>query len=81
MLKPYCSKCPKNTESKNPKFAKKKGKMGDSKYINHDELNEAYFQHDMAYEDFKDLPRRTTADKILRDEAFNNSKNVKYDGY
>ena len=26
MLKPYCSKCPKNTESKNPKFAKKKEK-------------------------------------------------------
>ena len=59
----------------------KKGKMGDSKYINHDELNAAYFQHDMAYGDFKDLPKRTTADKILRDEAFNNSKNVKYDGY
>ena len=59
----------------------KKGKMGDSKYINPDELNDAYFQHDMAYGDFKDLPKRTTADKILRDEAFNNSKNVKYDGY
>ena len=55
--------------------------MGDSKYINRDELNAAYFQHDMAYGDFKDLPKRTTADKILRDEAFNNSKKVKYDGY
>ena len=28
MLKPYCSKCPKNTESKNRKFATKKRKNG-----------------------------------------------------
>ena len=35
----------------------------------------------MAYEDFKDLPRRTAADKTLRDKAFNIAKNPKYDGY
>ena len=35
----------------------------------------------MAYEDFKDLARRTVSDKILRDEAFNIAKNPKYDGY
>ena len=35
----------------------------------------------MAYEDFKDLNRRTVTDKILRDKAFNNAKNPKYDGY
>ena len=29
----------------------------------------------MAYGDFKDLNRRTTADKVLRDEAFNIAKN------
>ena len=34
----------------------------------------------MAYGDFKDLPRRTAADKILRYKAFNNAKNLKYDG-
>ena len=39
------------------------------------------FQHDMAYGDFEDLTRRTTSDKILRDKAFNNTKNPKYDGY
>ena len=37
------------------------------------------FQHDMAYEDFKDLARRTTSDKVLRDKAFNITKNPKYD--
>ena len=35
----------------------------------------------MAYEDFKDLNRRTAADKVLRDIAFNIDKHPKYDGY
>ena len=28
------------------------------------ELDKSYFQHDMAYEDFKYLPRRTASDKV-----------------
>ena len=35
----------------------------------------------MAYGDFKDLARRTAADKFLRDKAFNIAKDRKYDGY
>ena len=35
----------------------------------------------MAYGDFKDLNRRTAADKVLCDEEFNIAKNLKYDGY
>ena len=35
----------------------------------------------MCYGDFKDLTRRTTSDKILRDKVFNIAKNPKYDGY
>ena len=35
----------------------------------------------MAYEDFKDLARRKTFDKFLRNKAFNIAKNPKYDGY
>ena len=35
----------------------------------------------MAYGDFKDLPRGTASDKVLRDKAFNIAKNPKYDGY
>ena len=54
---------------------------GDTKYINRNELDKACFQHDMAYENLKDLTRRTASDKILRDKAFNISKNPKYDGY
>ena len=35
----------------------------------------------MAYEDFKDLAKRTAAVKVLRDKAFNITKVPKYDGY
>ena len=33
----------------------------------------------MAYGDFKDLARRTAADTVLRDKAFNIAKDPKYD--
>ena len=35
----------------------------------------------MAYGDFKDLAKRTAADKVLRYKAFNIAKDPKYDGY
>ena len=35
----------------------------------------------MTYGDFKDLSRRTFADKVLRDKAFNIAKDPKCDGY
>ena len=31
--------------------------------------------------DFKDLARRTIADKVLHDKAFNIAKDPKHDGY
>ena len=34
----------------------------------------------MACGDFKDLPRRTVLDQVLRDKAFNIAKNPQYDG-
>ena len=50
-------------------------------YIYKNELDKACFQHDMVYEDFKDLARRTASDKFLRDKALNIAKHPKYDGY
>ena len=35
----------------------------------------------MAYGDFKTLTKRTAADKVLRNKAFNIAKDPKYDGY
>ena len=54
---------------------------GYSIYICQNELNKACFQHDMAYGDFKELNRRTAANKVLSDKALNIAKNPKYDGY
>ena len=54
---------------------------GDTKDIYRNELDKAYFQHDIAYGDFKDLARRTASDNVLRNKAFNIAKNPKYNGY
>ena len=52
----------------------------DTNYIYKNELDKARFQNDIAYRDFKDLVKRT-ADKVLRDKAFNIAENLKHDGY
>ena len=54
---------------------------GDTNYIYKNELDKAWFAHDAAYSDSKDLTKRTVADKILRKRAFNIAKDQKYDGY
>ena len=73
------SACGPFTRSK--KRIQKFKKTGDSRYIYKNELDKTCFQHDMAYGDFKDFKKRTAADKVLRDKAFNITKNPKYDGY
>ena len=45
------------------KTNKKFKETGDSRYIYRNELDKACFKHDMAYENFKDLPRGTASDK------------------
>ena len=72
-----CRPCTKKSKERIQKFKE----TGDTSYIYKNELHKACFQHDMAYGDFKDLKRRTFSDKVLRDKAFNISKNPKYDGY
>ena len=54
---------------------------GDTSYIYKNQLDKACFQHDLAYEDFKDLPKGTAADKVLRDRAFKIASDQNYDGY
>ena len=54
---------------------------GDTNYIYKNELDKPCFAHDAAYSDSKDLTKRTAADKILRNRAFNIAKDPKYDGY
>ena len=67
--------------TKNKERIQKFKETGDTNYIYKNEQDKACFQQNMAYGDFKDLARRTTSDKSLRDKAFNIAKNTKYDGY
>ena len=53
----------------------------DTNYVYKNELAKACFAHDAAYSDSKVLTKRTAADKILRNRAFNIAKDPKYDGY
>ena len=67
--------------TKNKERIQKFKETGDTSYIYKNELDKACFQHDMAYGDFKDLAKRTAADKVLRDKAFKIASDQKYDGY
>ena len=67
--------------TKNKGRTQKSEEIGDTSYINKNELDKACYQHDMTYGDFKYLKRRTASDKILRDKAFDIAKNPKCDGY
>ena len=60
---------------------KRKKKKGDSRYIYQNKLDKTCFQHDLAYRNFKDLPRRAASNKVLCDEAYNIAKNPKCDSY
>ena len=54
---------------------------GDTNCIYKNELDKVCFTHDAAYSDSKYLTKRTAADKVLRNRAFNVAKDPKYDGY
>ena len=68
-------------------FTKNKEKIlkfmltGNTNYIYKTDLDKAYFQHDMAYGENKDLTKRTQLEKVLRDKAFKIASNPKYDAY
>ena len=67
--------------TKHKQRIKKFKETGDTNYIYKNELDKACFAHDAAYSDSKDLTKRTVADKILKNKAFDIAKDPKYDGY
>ena len=58
-----------------------KNKQRIQKFMETGDTNKVYFQHDMAYGDFKDFKRKTQSDKVLKGKAFAITSNPKYDGY
>ena len=64
------------TYSASGQFTKNKGTIQkfketeNSRYFYQNELDNVCFQHDIAYGGFKDLPRRTPSDKVVRNKTF-----------
>ena len=54
---------------------------GNTNFIYKNELDKAFFQHDMAYGKSKDLAKRTQSDKVVRNKVFKIGSDSKYDGY
>ena len=67
--------------TKHEKRIQKFKETGDTNNVYKNELDKACFVHDAAYYDSKDLTKRTVADKILKNKAFDIAKYPKYDGY
>ena len=54
---------------------------GNTNFIHKNELQKAWFQHDMAYGKSKDLAKGTQSDNVLKDKAFKITSYPKCDGY
>ena len=67
--------------TKNKKRIEKFMQTGDTNFIYKNELDKAFFQHDMVYGKTKDLVKRTQSDKVLKDKAFKIASDPKCDGY
>ena len=67
--------------TKNKERIQKFKETGDTSCIYKNEFDKACLQYNMTDRDFKDLAKRTAADKVLRNKAFKIASNQKYDGY
>ena len=54
---------------------------GKLSYIYKNDLGKACFQHDMAYNKFKDLEKRTQSNIVLKNKALKIASNPKNNGY
>ena len=67
--------------TKHPERIKKFKETSNLKHIYKNDLDKACCIHDAAYSDSKDLAKRTTADEILKDRAYEIAVNSKCNGY
>ena len=67
--------------TKNKERIQKFKETVDTSYIYKDELDQVFFQCDMAYGDFKDIARKAAFDKVLTNRAFNIAKNLDINDY
>ena len=50
---------------------------GNAIYVYRNDLDKACFQHDMAYDRYKELTKTAKSNKVLRDKAFKITSNPK----
>ena len=55
--------------------------IGNLKRLYRIELDKVCFAHNAIYSDSNDLVNKTVSDKILKEKAFEISRDPKYDGY
>ena len=67
--------------TKNKDRIEKLMQTGNTDYIYKNDLDKACFQHDMAYDKYKDLTKRTQSDKVLRDKSFEIASDSRFDRY
>ena len=67
--------------TKNKERIEKCMHTGNTDFIYRNELDIAYFQHDIAYGKSKNSGKRTKSGKVLRDKAFKTASEPKYDGF
>ena len=65
---------------KNKERIEKFMQAGNTDFIYKNELDKAWFQHDVAYDKSKDLAKRTQLDKSFNDKVFKIANDSKYDG-
>ena len=65
--------------TKNKQRIEKFMQTGNTNFIDKNELDKAFFQHDMAYGKIKDLVKRTRSDKVLKNKVFKIESDPKYD--
>ena len=74
-----CSAC--GPYTKHCERIQKFRKTGNLKNFYRNKLDKACFPHDATYSESKDLVKRTTSDKILKDRAYEIARNCGYDLY
>ena len=67
--------------TKNEERIQKFTEIGNTDFIYRNDLVGTCFQHDVAYDKYKDLTKRTQSDKVFGVKAFEIAGNSKDDGY
>ena len=78
LLKKYSAFSPFTIHAKKIQNFLNTGKLD---YTYKNDLDKACFQHDMAYNKYKDLEKRTQSDIVLKNKAFKIAINPRYNGY